>query len=117
MILLLWETIDDEVATIQNTIQYKMKFAGIKSFYCHRAESQNLDANGQLKIICIHGFSDNIRSKAVNWTVEHGKRLKYPKQNPTSDPETNKEDFTAMESANYKLKKLVKDLGGAVDDA
>lgn len=63
-----------------------------------------------VKQIYNHGLSNNVHSETLRWKLEERKRTKDPKQNPSSDSETNKENFKAMESANNKLKNLLRKL-------
>ena len=63
----------------------------------------------EVKIICDHRFSGNVGVAIEDINLTLGRQTGRSK-----DPETNKQDFTAMQSANAKLKKLLQKVHPAV---
>ena len=108
MIPIPWEISDAEVSQYKQT-HYKMQFSGIKSYYCFSAKSDDVNGSEEGQIYN-HGLSNNSSSKTISWKAKEVKRTKDPKQNPTSDPEKDKQSFRSLEASNNNLRKLLSEL-------
>ena len=96
----------------------KMEFNGITAYYCMRAESFNLNINGVInRVIYNHGLSLNDQSQALKWKEGDITRSKDPKQNPTTDPQSDKTNFKTLANANQKLRQALEDIDNIqIDD-
>ena len=95
-----WEISEAQEAEYKSS-HPKMNFSGVTAYYCLSATSANLNGN---KIIYNHGISANSTSLPVKWSKGSVTRNKDPKKNPTSDPESDKDNFATLTNANNKLR-------------
>ena len=98
-----WEISENEEGEYKSN-HPKMDFNGITAYYCLSATSENLNKK---KIIYNHGISSNTTSIPIKWNDGTVARSKDPKKNPTSDPESDKHNFTTLTNANTKLREAL----------
>ena len=105
-----WSISEDEVQLYKG-IHKKMDIDGISAFHCFKTKKSNLrHRHNHIKIVYVHGLSNNQRCKAVHWKIGSVVRKNDPKKNPDKDINRNKIDFGTLAAANNKLRLLLKEL-------